>query len=294
MSIEIRPVETLDDIHTCEQLQRLVWGFEDLSIVPHHLIITTLKAGGLLLGAYEGERMIGFVYGFPGFVWEREGLLHPKHCSLMAAVLPEHRFHGVGYQLKLKQRELVLSQGMDLITWTFDPLQSANAHFNFAKLGVISRQYERNLYGDIRDELNRGLPTDRFAVEWWIKSPRVIARLQGTKTERVSPSLKELPVVNHTRIDRRGCLANVDVDLTRKDERLLVEIPRDLRTLKEQDPQLAGQWRLKTREIFEHYFQQGYMVSEFYTQTQDGGSRSYHLLEKTADLDDVLQREHFV
>ncbi len=290
MNIEIRPVETLDDIHTCEQLQRLVWGFEDLSIVPHHLIITTLKAGGLLLGAYEGERMIGFVYGFPGLVWDREGLPRPKHCSLMAAVLPEHRFHGVGYQLKLKQRELVLSQGMDLITWTFDPLQSANAHFNFAKLGVISRQYERNLYGDIRDELNRGLPTDRFAVEWWIKSPRVIARLQGN--ERVSPSLQELPVVNRTRIEKRGYLENVDVDLSRKEERLLVEIPRDLRTLKEQDPQLAEQWRLKTREIFEHYFQQGYMASEFFTQEQGGRSRSFHLLEK-ADLDDVLKREHF-
>lgn len=290
MSIEIRPVETLDDIHACEQLQKLVWGFEDVSIVPHHLIITTLKAGGLLLGAYEGERMIGFVYGFPGFVWDREGLLHPKHCSLMAAVLPEHRFHGVGYQLKLKQRELVLSQGIDLITWTFDPLQSANAHFNFAKLGVISRQYERNLYGDIRDELNRGLPTDRFAVEWWIKSPRVSARLQGN--ERVSPSLKlkELPVVNHTRIDERGCLANVDADLSRKEERLLVEIPRDLHALKAEDPKLAEQWRLTTREIFEHYFQKGYMASEFFTHAQGGQARSFHLLEK-ADLDDVLKRE---
>lgn len=285
MSIEIRPVETLEDIHECERLQKLVWGFEDLSIVPHHLIITTLKAGGLLLGAYEDQRMIGFVYGFPGLVFEREGVPQPKHCSLMAAVLPEHRFHGVGYQLKLKQREFVLSQGIDLITWTFDPLQSANAYFNFVKLGVICRQYERNLYGDIRDQLNRGLPTDRFAVEWWVKSPRVIARAK--RTERFS--LKEFPVVNHTKMDK-GFLTNVDVDLACKEERLLVETPRELRALTEGNLELALRWRLELRRIFEHYFQQGYIASEFITPEHNGQSRSFYMLEK-AHKDAVLKRE---
>ncbi|OGF53134.1 MAG: hypothetical protein A2Z21_09510 [Candidatus Fraserbacteria bacterium RBG_16_55_9] len=287
MSISIRPVETLEGIHECEQLQKLVWGFEDLSIVPHHLIITTLKAGGLLLGAHEDERMIGFVYGFPGLVFERTGIPQPKHCSLMAAVLPEHRFRGVGYQLKRRQRECVLAQGLDLVTWTFDPLQSANAYFNFVKLGVICRQYERNLYGDIRDQLNRGLPTDRFAVEWWVRSPRVVTRLEQTERS----SLKGFPVINHTKMDK-GLLTNVDVNLARKEERLLVEIPRELRALKEGNLELALRWQLELREIFEHYFQQGYIASEFITPEHDGQSRSYYILEK-AHKDEVLKRKRF-
>jgi len=286
MSIEIRAVETLAGIHECERLQKLVWGFEDLSVVPHHLIITTLKAGGLLLGAYEGERMIGFVYGLPGFVLnpQRAKNILLKHCSLMAAVLPEHRFHGVGYQLKLKQRESVLSQGIELITWTFDPLQSANAHFNFAKLGVISGQYERNIYGDIRDQLNRGLPTDRFAVEWWIQSPRVVARLQ--RTEPVRSTLLDLPRINRTRLDA-GLLTNAQIDLARKGERLLVEIPRELRTL-----EIAHRWRQETQEIFEHYFQQGYIASEFVTEEQESQPRSYYLLER-AERANLLKRKYF-
>ena len=289
MSIEIRPVETLEGFHECEKLQKLVWGFEDLSIVPHHLIITTLRAGGLLLGAYEGQRMIGFLYGLPGFIFGPNGEAVPKHCSLMAAVLPEHRFHGVGYQLKLKQRGFVLSQGIDLITWTFDPLQSANAYFNFAKLGVICRRYEPDFYGNMRDELNRGLPTDRFAVEWWARSPRVIARL--AHYEQAKFSIKKIPVINRTQFNG-DFLTNVDVDLAHKEEQLLVEIPRELRALKESKVELARQWRLATREIFEHYFHQDYIASKFISQERDGHLRSYYLLEKTRK-DDVLKRERF-
>ncbi len=287
--MEIRPVETLEDIHECERLQKLVWGFEDLSVVPHHLIITTLKAGGLLLGAFEGQHMIGFVYGFPGFIIE-EKQLKLKHCSLMAAVLPEHRFRGVGYQLKLKQRECVLSQGLDLITWTFDPLQGANAHFNFTKLGVICCQYEPNLYGDIRDELNRGLPTDRFSVEWWIRSPRVTARVERLEKPHFS---RELPLVNRTAINRRGLLGNLEYDLERKEARLLVEVPRDIRALKEADLDLALRWRLETRKIFAHYFKRGYIASEFFSSALEPQPRSYYLLEKLPK-DELLERERFL
>jgi predicted GNAT superfamily acetyltransferase len=287
MSIEIRPVATLEGIYECERLQKLVWGFEDLSVVPHHLIITTLKAGGLLLGAYEGEQMIGFVYSLPGLVLTspKTQQIPLKHCSLMAAVRPEHRFHGVGYQLKLKQRDFVLSQGIDLITWTFDPLQSANAYFNFAKLGVLCGQYECNLYGDIRDQLNRGLPTDRFAVEWWLRSPRVIARLK--RNPQVNSTVPDLPHINRTQLVR-GCLTNVQIDLDRNEERLLLEIPRELRTLKENSPELAHRWRLETREIFEHYFRQGYIASEFLT--PESPPRSYYVLERVQP-DNLLKRK---
>lgn len=282
--IQVRPITELEGIHECERLQKLIWGFEDLSVVPHHLIITTLKSGGLLLGAYEDERMIGFVYGFPGFFFE-EGKIKPKHCSLMAGVLPEQRFRGVGYELKLKQRELVLAQGLDLITWTFDPLQSANAHFNFSKLGVICRRYERDLYGTLRDELNRDLPTDRFHVEWWIQSPRVISRLE--RKRQLKPP-EELPRVNRTEV-KDGLLVNIGYDLELEAEGLLVEIPRDINRLKAEDLELAQRWRLETRQIFEHYLGQDYMVSEFFTIEQQGRPRSLYLLERVK-LGELLNR----
>jgi len=273
MSIEIRPITTQEGFRECERLQKLIWGFEDASVVPHHLLITAQKGGGVLFGAYDRGRMIGFVFGFVGLEGGK-----PKHCSLMCGVVSEQRYRGVGYKLKLKQREAVLSQGIELVTWTYDPLQSANAHFNFAKLGVIARSYERDLYGDIRDEINRGLATDRFTVEWWVKSPRVVARVE--KGER--PKFPEgLNIVNRTE-EREGLSVNLEHDLDLSDERLLVEIPRDIQGLKRKDLELAQRWRFQTREIFENYLQKGYIVSEFFAVELEGRKRSFYLLERVS------------
>jgi predicted GNAT superfamily acetyltransferase len=282
--IEIRPIITHGGFRECEQLQQQIWGFSDISVVPHHLLLTAQKNGGVLLGAYEPDgRMIGFVFGFPGYDAEHKRW---KHCSLMCGVLSDKRYRGVGYRLKLAQREAVLAQGLDLITWTFDPLQSANAHFNFRKLGVIARRYEENLYGDMRDELNRGLPTDRFAVEWWIRSPRVRARVENPNASRpVMP--EDAPVVNRTE-RRAGLLVNAEIQLDLRAERLLVEIPTDINALRQQDLELTQRWRLETREIFQGYLAQGYLVSEFCI--VPGERRGFYLLER-ARPEDVLERD---
>jgi predicted GNAT superfamily acetyltransferase len=223
--------------------------------------------------------MIGFVFGFVGLEGSK-----PKHCSLMCGVISERRYRGVGYQLKLKQREAVLAQGIELVTWTYDPLQSANAHFNFAKLGVIAQSYEQNLYGDIRDELNRGLPTDRLAVEWWVRSPRVIARVERGERPKFPQGLT---IVNRTE-ERQGLLVNLEHDLNLNDKRLLVEIPRDIQALKQEDLELAQRWRLQTREIFEHYLERGYIISEFFAVELEGRKRGFYLLER-ASLEELLQ-----
>lgn len=277
--ITIRPLQSLEDLHACEQLQKAIWGFEDISVVPHHLILTTIKNGGVLLGAFEGERLIGFVYGFPGI--ENNTL---KHCSLMCAVLPERRFQGVGYELKLKQREAVLAQGLELITWTFDPLVSPNAHFNLHKLGVISNKYERNLYGDMRDRLNAGLETDRLTVEWWITSPRVQKRLQ--QEQRITAL--NLPVINHAE-EHNGFLVNRDYSLERTEPQLLLEIPYHWQRMREQNMPLVREWRLQTREIFEHYFAQGYYASDFLVVEQGQQKRALYLLER-ATKEELLTR----
>jgi chorismate synthase len=296
MGIEIRPIADHRGLRECERLQQEIWGFEELGVVPDHLLLTTITGGGCLLGAYDDMRLIGFVFSLVGLDRGRK----PKHTSLMAGVLPQVRYQGVGYQLKLAQREFVLNQGIDLITWTFDPLQSANAHFNLCKLGVIAQRYERNFYGDMRDELNRGLPSDRLLVEWWLKAPRVEAKLRG-RYRRVT--LDELDARGAKRVNRteksspipfqgedRGWPVNVEHEHHLGAQKLLVEIPTDISRMKAQNPELAQRWRMETREIFEHYLGREYIVSDFITAGEDRGRQGFYLLERVS-MKEVLCRD---
>jgi predicted GNAT superfamily acetyltransferase len=197
----------------------------------------------------------------------------------MCAVLPEWRAQGIAYRLKLAQRDFVRAQGLELVTWTFDPLVSRNAHFNFAKLDVIARRYEVDYYGNMGDELNKGLPTDRFTVEWWVKSPRVTARIETPSEDNVQP-LGGLPHVNETTL-RDDLLINEAFDLAMKGEALLVEIPWDIEMLKQRSLSLAQNWRLDIRQIFTHYFKRGYLVSDFFADRRGRKNppRGYYLLE---------------
>jgi predicted GNAT superfamily acetyltransferase len=292
--IRLAPINTLEGFHDCERLQQATWGFRDMAVVPHHLLITVQKHGGLLLGAYakddeEGaERLIGLLFGFPGME-QIDGRWQPKHCSLMCAVLPEWRAQGIAYRLKLAQRDFVRAQGLELVTWTFDPLVSRNAHFNFAKLGVIARRYEVDYYGNMGDELNRGLPTDRFTVEWWVQSPRIAERIEHPSEENVQ-QMQKLPHINETAF-QDDLLINKAFDLAMKGQALLVEIPWDIEVLKQRNLSLAQRWRLEIRQIFTHYFQRDYLVSEFFADHSHGkqAQRSYYLLERIS-REEVLKR----
>lgn len=282
--IRIKRIEDHEGFAACEQLQKEIWGFEDISVVPNHVLVTAQRNGGLLLGAYEGERLIGFLFGFPGLENER-----PKHCSLMCAVLPARRFQGIGYELKRQQREHVLSQGLSLITWTFDPLVSANAYFNFAKLGVISNCYEPNFYGNMRDRINKDLPTDRLAVEWWVQSPRVRSRMEQSRKPSAEALLAGTKLVNQTERTSTGLLRNLEYSLKLKDERLLVEIPSSIQQIREKDLALALSWRQQTQKIFENYFNRGYIAAEFISKGHDGERQNFYLLERITK-EELLRR----
>ena len=181
ISIEIRPANGWEDCLQCEALEKTIWWTPDGSdAVPASLLITVQKNGGLLLGAYEGSKMVGFVFGFVGVEGEGEAH-HFKHCSHMLGVLPEYRGLGLGLELKKKQRDYLITQDLDLATWTYDPLQSVNAILNISRLGGVVRRYLRDAYGEMRDALNVGVASDRFEVEWWLKSRRVRDKLQRTK-----------------------------------------------------------------------------------------------------------------
>ena len=278
--IVIEPVEDLEGFHACERLQKEVWGFEDLAVVPDHVLLTVVKGGGVLLGAFaeEGGRreMVGFVLSFFGRT--EDGTL--KHCSLMAAVKDGWRDKGLGYKLKLAQREHVLRQGVGLITWTFDPLESRNAHFNFNKLGCVAARYLVNYYGSLRDERNRGLPTDRFLCEWHLRAPRVEHRVREGFPGFAEDLAARLPRVLEAQGDGPGPV-KPDVE----EERVLVEIPPDFQALKRGSLELALRWRLAAREALSHYMGRGYVATGL---LRDRG-RSFLLLEKRP-LEEVLER----
>lgn len=292
MGIEIQPIADHQGLRECERLQQEIWGFEELGVVPKNLLLNALRSGACLLGAYADGKLIGFVFSLVGLEGKRL-----KHVSLRAGVLPQARYRGVGHRLKLAQREFVLDQGMDLITWTFDPLQSANAHFNLRKLGVVALQYEQDFYGDMRDELNRYLPSDRLLVEWWLNTSRVETRTGGGYRR---PTLDELDARDAKRVNRteklapfhggvNGWTANVEWDLDLDAGKLLVEIPTDISGVKAQNPELAQRWRMETREILEHYLGRGYIVSDFITAKEDRERQGFYLLER-APMEEVLSR----
>ena len=164
---EIRVLSDLVSLHDTLAVQEAAWGFSDIEKVPSRLMLVSAKAGGLVLGSYDGDRLVGFSYAVCGRKSDGEVYLH----SHMTAMLPECQGAGLGYELKMRQRAEALDLGYQLIEWTFDPLEARNAHFNIAKLGVTCRRYEPNLYGITTSRLHGGLPTDRLVAEWRLDQP---------------------------------------------------------------------------------------------------------------------------
>lgn len=277
--IEIRPAKTWEECIQCEDLQRSIWLTPNgTDVVPASLLITALKNGGLLLGAFEDHIMIGFVFGFLGVEGTgRNRIL--KHCSHMLAVLPEYRKLGIGRMLKIEQRAQLFSMGLELATWTYDPLQAANAKLNVKGLGAIARRYLRDAYGEMVDAINAGIASDRFEAEWWLNSPRVRHAVDGAPEDRVlNPG--EPQDLYRIHFDDRG-LPSVESAGECSNESCRLEIPFDLNALKLSDLALARSWREWTRESFESAFAKGYVVVNLENwQDECGRSRIAYILVK--------------
>lgn len=285
-SVTIRTIETIDDYHRVEELQAAAWGVVDRTeIIPLAVLLTAQENGGLVGGAFdEAGNIVGFVFGFIGLTTHGKF----KHCSHMAGVLPNIRRQNIGYALKTFQRDYVLKQGLlDLITWTYDPLESVNAMLNIGKLGGIAHHYSENHYGDWNDDLNRGIPTDRFEVEWWIRSPRVEKYLHP---DRVRPSRawhldSGAQLVFDTYFEQdMPHYGSLYLDLTAST--VLLEIPAEFQQVKRHSLALAQEWRWKTRAAFQHYFARGYTVCDFLSEREGDHRRNYYVLMRDVpDLD---------
>jgi predicted GNAT superfamily acetyltransferase len=257
-SVSYRDLTTLEEFARVVELERVIWGPGYDEVVPVPILAVTVKRGGILIGAFEADRMVGFVYSLPGIKHGK-----PTQWSDMLGVLDEFRNAGTGRELKLLQRERTLAMGLDLIEWTYDPMQAMNAHLNFAKLGVVVTEYEENVYGESSSPLHRGNPTDRFVAEWWVRTPHVERRIApaGPISLRADDMADAQPV---NRLAPSGTwLESVDVDLSVEARRLLVYIPMGFTDMLAGNPELALAWRICTRAIFTTYFARGYKAVDF-------------------------------
>ena len=171
--ITIRKCEGIDELNACVTLQKEVWQFDDVDLIPLRMFVVSQKIGGQVIGAFNGREMVGFAFSIPG---SRAG--HAYLHSHMLAVRSSFRNHGLGRRLKLAQRDDAIAKGYELLEWTFDPLEIKNAHLNLSRLGAITRRYSVNHYGFSSSPLQGGLPTDRLVAEWWITSKRVVNLLE--------------------------------------------------------------------------------------------------------------------
>ena len=197
--IELRHLTESREFNEAVQLQKRIWGFDEVELLPPRFFVVATKVGGQAFGAYDGGRMIAFLIAIPGLKPGGGSYLH----SHMLGVLPEYRDRGVGRMMKLKQRDDALARGIQLIEWTFDPLELKNAFFNMERLGAIVRRYVENQYGTTTSPLHGGLPTDRCVAEWWLACPHAEAVLAGQPPTRTIADRIEVPA---------------DVDIIRREE----------------------------------------------------------------------------
>jgi predicted GNAT superfamily acetyltransferase len=277
--MQIRRLSTLDECRQVAVLEKTVWGYTDAEdVVPPPVLIVSIKRGGILLGAFDdGGAMRGFVYSMPAM---KDG--RPTQWSHMLGVMPEMRAAGLGGRLKLAQRQAALEMGIDLIEWTYDPLQAANAHLNFAKLGIVVEEYLENVYGESSSPLHSGTPTDRLVAEWRLSEPHVERRIAALSGPAVRDSaVWGAPVVNPS-APGEPWVRPGPADLLLDERRLLVEIPMGFSEMLDRDSGLANEWRMSTREIFRTYFGRGYRAVDFFLVREDGRGR--YLLVRAEDV----------
>jgi predicted GNAT superfamily acetyltransferase len=240
--ITFKDLTTLDEFARVVELERAIWGPGYDDVVPVPILAVTVRRGGILIGAFADDCLVGFVYSLPALKGGR-----PSQWSHMLGVVDRHRNDGLGRRLKMLQRDRALAMGVDVIEWTYDPMQALNAHLNFARLGVEVGEYEENVYGESSSPLHRGNPTDRFVAEWWIRRAARAHDWEGAVAVNRLGEARACGIVN------LACEA----------PKLTVVIPVGFTEMLARDPALALDWRLATRRIFSAYLRRGYRVVDF-------------------------------
>ncbi|EQB37687.1 hypothetical protein M948_03790 [Virgibacillus sp. CM-4] len=253
-NLDIRTITEMNELENVIMLEDVIWG----NATPVHQTFTAVNNGGLMLGAYDGKKLVGFSYSFAGFDGKE-----PYLYSHMLGLLPAYRKAGLGERMKQRQAKIAEEMGYAKMIWTFDPLQSLNAYLNVHKLGATGAIYKEDYYGEMDDGLNKGMPTDRMFIEWrWNDQ----AELKMASLEQASVLLSEQngkPVMTDCYTES---LSN-DV--------YAVTIPSHIQDIKDRDLLTAIEWRMKSRQAFVHLFSQGYQAHEFIRDTEKPYSYYY-------------------
>jgi predicted GNAT superfamily acetyltransferase len=271
--ITYKTIEDLADINDIVSLQSDIWSQDSVSPLPQ--LVASIHHGGILIGAYSDNRLIGFCYGFAGY---KNGEVYL--ISHMAAVRPEYQNLGVGYQLKIKQREWAVAYGYQKIVWTYDPLEVRNGYFNLCKLGAYSKTYIPSYYGEMQDKLNKGLPADRLVIEWDICSHRVEKVILGVMPY---PKDHNYEILLH---------ADQDTEYPNRIEKrsipqgdgYLVAVPTSIQLLKQTNLEIAKAWRLAIRDVISEALLDEFVITG--VQKVPNSPIQYYVLEKKS-LEDL-------
>ena len=273
--INIRRAATIAEYRACQDAQRAAWGISDDSyVVPIATMVGANLHGGLVLGAFlPGGEAVAMSFAFLGRIAGRLCLY-----SQLTGVLPAYQSRGLGFRIKLLQREIARSEGIERIAWAFDPLQAGNAHFNLARLRASAGHFVENMYGERTDALNAGVPTDRLIVEW---------NTQGEPTTVSLDTISSLPHLIETGqggIDPTDVLSleqvGISDGLSIDPERVLLEIPVEIAVLRREAPAVAEQWRALVRRAFQTAFAAGYRAVHFVRDDSSGERRGFYVLER--------------
>ncbi|MCU0496985.1 MAG: GNAT family N-acetyltransferase [Anaerolineae bacterium] len=291
-TIEIHPLETLDAMYEAVELQRTYWGNDLESVVPAHMLFTIASSGGHVLAAKDGDQMVGVLIGLLGTNIEEKQ--RPAMANLLIAskrmvVAPSHRGTGIGYRLKLAQREKAIQQGVRLVTWTFDPLRSNNAHLNLRKLGGVCQRYHNNLYGTHdRSGLAQFGWSDRLHVDWWVTNRRVEERISGSRPDLTLRQYLEgnATLVNPVKITEDERFISPMADIQEPQGAFaLVEIPTNYDLILQVTPALAQVWQGHMRETLRKLMREGFLITDFLHEEYEGRSRAFYLLSYNMGFD---------
>ncbi|HSM56621.1 MAG TPA: GNAT family N-acetyltransferase [Candidatus Sulfomarinibacteraceae bacterium] len=286
MTVDIRRITEHSDYRKLEELQRVIWNMDDVDVIPGRTMHAIDYNGGVLLGAFDDDELVGFVFGVLGTVQGLEKRIDQvaaarlQMYSTIMGVHPAYQRQGLGYQLKLAQREAALRLGIRLITWTYDPLESRNGWLNIGKLGAVSHRYLRDFHGP-QGGINAGLTTDRFYVEWWVTGNRVQSRVVRRRRPLSYDQLiaGRAILINEATFNDQGLPVPPPTFAESDRNLIIVEIPSNIQEIKHKDMDLARQWRAHTRVLFEHYFEHQFIVTDFARRTgEQGRERSYYVL----------------
>lgn len=246
-AVEFRVLASAEELPQISALERAVWRYDDVDLIPVTMLVATIKCGALVLGAFDEARIIGFAYSMPGRRLERW-----IHWSHMLGVSPAYRGAGLGYRLKLEQRRLVAEAGFAEIHWTFDPLQVTNAHLNLNKLGAVAAEFVQDAYGESTSPLHRGTPTDRLIVHWPVTGAPMAPHPAETG------DLHAVPVVNPVHMDDGWPMCEEASGVSLGADHVLVCVPDEFSRMLVEAPERALRWRLATRPLFAQILGAGY------------------------------------